>query len=141
MTKNILFIFVFDVKVKRFFFLTRDVIIYRRNRFHESTIKSIMILKKTFNVNRSRKTKKIFLNLTSVFFEWWREKKHNRIYKMNKRVEWWCFANRKKCFRQCKWWCSFFWIFYEISRFVLSKNRKEKFFQRKKKVILVFRYL
>jgi hypothetical protein len=67
MTKNILSIFVSDVKVKRLFFLTRDVIIYRRNRFHESTVKSIMILKKTFDANRSRETKEISLSLTSVF--------------------------------------------------------------------------
>jgi hypothetical protein len=66
MTKNIFSISVFDVKVKRLFFLTRDVIIYRRNKFHESTIKSIMILKKTFDANRSRETKEIFLSLTSV---------------------------------------------------------------------------
>jgi uncharacterized protein YchJ len=63
MTKNILSILVFDVKIKRLFFL----IIYRRNRFHESTVKSIIILKKTFNANRSRETKKIFLSLTNVF--------------------------------------------------------------------------
>jgi hypothetical protein len=67
MTKNIFSISVFDVKVKRLFFLTRDVIIYRRNRFHESTIKSVMILKKTFDAKRSRKTKEISLNLTSIF--------------------------------------------------------------------------
>jgi uncharacterized protein YchJ len=66
MTKNIFSIFVFDVRMKRFFFLTRDVIIYRRNKFHESTIKSIMILKKTFDANRSRETKEISLNLTNV---------------------------------------------------------------------------
>jgi hypothetical protein len=66
MTKNILFISVFDVRVKRLFFLTRDVIIYRRNKFHESTIKNVMILKKTFDAKRSRETKEISLNLTSI---------------------------------------------------------------------------
>jgi hypothetical protein len=67
MTKNILSIFVFDVKMKRFFFFTRDVIIYRRNRFHESTVENVMILKKAFDAKRSREMKEIFLNLTSIF--------------------------------------------------------------------------
>jgi hypothetical protein len=67
MTKNILSIFVFDVRVKRLFSLTRDVITYRRNKFHESTVKSIMILKKTFDAKRSQETKKISLSLTKVF--------------------------------------------------------------------------
>jgi hypothetical protein len=66
MTKNILSISVSDVRVKRLFSLTRDVITYRRNKFHESTVKSIMILKKTFDAKRSQKTKEIFLNLTRI---------------------------------------------------------------------------
>jgi hypothetical protein len=75
----------------------------------------------------ARNEKNIF-EFDEHFFEWWKKEKHNRIYKMNKRVEWWCFANRKKCFRQCEWWCSSFWVFYEVARFVLSKNWKEKLF-------------
>jgi hypothetical protein len=77
MTKNILSISVFDVRVKRLFSLTRDVITYRRNKFHESTVKNIMILKKTFDAKRSQKTKKIFLSLTKVFLN--DEKKRNII--------------------------------------------------------------
>jgi hypothetical protein len=66
MTKNILSISVSDVRVKRLFSLTRDVITYRRNKFHESTVESIMILKKTFDAKRSQETKEISLNLISV---------------------------------------------------------------------------
>lgn len=46
MTKNVLFISVFDVKVERLFFMTRNVITYRRNRFQDSTIENIMIIKR-----------------------------------------------------------------------------------------------
>jgi hypothetical protein len=77
MTKNILSIFVFDVRVKRLFFLTRDVITYRRNKFHESIVKNVMILKKTFDANRSRETKEISLNLTNIFLN--DEEKRNII--------------------------------------------------------------
>jgi hypothetical protein len=66
MTKNILSISVSDVRMKRLFSLTRDVIIYRRNKFHESTVKSIMISKKTFDAKRSQETKEISLNLTKI---------------------------------------------------------------------------
>ncbi len=77
MTKNIFFISVFDVRVKRHFFLARDVIIYRRNKFHDSTMKSIMILKKIFETNQERDIKKISLTLTNVFLD--NEEKKNII--------------------------------------------------------------
>ncbi len=77
MTKNILSISVSDVRVKRLFFLTRDVIIYRRNKFHESTVESIMILKKTFDAKRSQETKEISLSLTKVLLN--DEEKRNII--------------------------------------------------------------
>ena len=46
MTRNILIISVSDVNVKRLFFITRDVVIYRRNRFRDVTIERIMLIKK-----------------------------------------------------------------------------------------------
>ena len=46
MTKDILIISIFDVDVERLFFMTRDVMIYRRNRLRDHTIENIMILKR-----------------------------------------------------------------------------------------------
>jgi hypothetical protein len=61
MIKNILSIFVFDVEVKRLFSMTKDVIIYRRNRFHEIIIENIMILKKTLNLKKVNKDNHVSL--------------------------------------------------------------------------------
>ena len=47
MIKNVLIIFVIDVEVERLFFITRDVIIYRRNKFRNRIIKRIIIIKRT----------------------------------------------------------------------------------------------
>ena len=44
--KNVLIIFVIDIKVKRLFFITRDVIIYRRNKFRNRIIKRIIMIKR-----------------------------------------------------------------------------------------------
>jgi hypothetical protein len=46
MAKDVLTILVSDVGVERLFSMTRDVVIFRRNQFHEATIENIMILKK-----------------------------------------------------------------------------------------------
>jgi hypothetical protein len=46
MTKDVLTILVSDVDVERLFSMTRDVVIFRRNRFHDATIENIIILKK-----------------------------------------------------------------------------------------------
>ncbi len=83
-TKNILFISVFDVKVKKLFFLTRDVIFYRQNKFHDSTIKSIMILKKIFDTNWERDIKEISLILTSVFLD---DEEKTNIIKFTKWID------------------------------------------------------
>jgi hypothetical protein len=77
MIKKLFSILVSDVKLIKFFFLTCDVIIYRRNRFHESKIKVIMILKKIFDANRSRKTNEISWNLTNILLN--DEEKRNII--------------------------------------------------------------
>jgi hypothetical protein len=53
MIKNILSIFVFDVEVKLLLSMTKDVITYRRNRFHEIIIENIMILKKNVEFEKS----------------------------------------------------------------------------------------
>jgi len=45
--KDVLAILVLNANVEQLFLMTRDVIIYRRNRFREHTIKNIMIIKRT----------------------------------------------------------------------------------------------
>jgi hypothetical protein len=55
MIKNILSIFVFDVEVKRLFSMTKDVVTYRRNQFHEDIIENIMIFKKMLNLKKINK--------------------------------------------------------------------------------------
>lgn len=47
MIKDVLVILIFDVDVERLFFITRNVIIYRRNRFRKHMIENIMIIKHT----------------------------------------------------------------------------------------------
>ncbi len=47
MAKDVLAILVSSVGVERLFSMARDVIIYRRNRFREHTVKNIMIIKRT----------------------------------------------------------------------------------------------
>jgi hypothetical protein len=55
MIKNILSIFVFDVEVERLFSMTKNVITYRRNRFHEDIIENIMIFKKMLSLKKINK--------------------------------------------------------------------------------------
>jgi hypothetical protein len=57
MTKNILTILVFEIEVKRLFFMTRNVINYKKKKLHESTIENIMILKKTWNMQKTNNMK------------------------------------------------------------------------------------
>jgi translation initiation factor IF-2 len=57
MTKNILKIHVFEIEVKRLFFMTKDVINYKKNELHKSTIENIMILKKTCNMQKMNNMK------------------------------------------------------------------------------------
>jgi hypothetical protein len=45
--KDVLAILVLNANVEQLFLMTRDVIIYRRNRFREHTVKNIMIIKRT----------------------------------------------------------------------------------------------
>ncbi len=66
MIKDILSIFVFDVEVKRLFFMTKDVIIYRRNRFHENIIENIMILKKTLSLKKINRNQHV--HVSSIVF-------------------------------------------------------------------------
>jgi hypothetical protein len=65
MIKNILSIFVFDVEIKRLFSMTKDVVTYRRNRFHENIIENIMIFKKMLSlkkINRDQHVSSIVFN-------------------------------------------------------------------------------
>ncbi len=66
MIKNILSILVFDVEVERFFFMTKDVITYRRNRFHENIIENIMILKKTLSLKKINRHQHV--HVSSIVF-------------------------------------------------------------------------
>jgi hypothetical protein len=66
MIKNILSILVFNVEVKRLFFMTKDVITYRRNRFHENIIENIMILKKTLSLKKINRNQHV--HVSSIVF-------------------------------------------------------------------------
>jgi hypothetical protein len=59
MIKNILSIFIFDVEIERLFSMTKNVITYRRNRFHEDIIKNIMIFKKMLNLKKNNKNQHV----------------------------------------------------------------------------------
>jgi hypothetical protein len=65
MIKNILSILVFDVEIKRLFSMTKNVVTYRRNQFHENIIENIMIFKKMLNlkkINRDQHVSSIVFN-------------------------------------------------------------------------------
>jgi hypothetical protein len=66
MTKDVLTILVSDVDVERLFSMTRDVVIFRRNRFHDATIENIMILKKNCYAADFVETKRVE-NDTCIF--------------------------------------------------------------------------
>ncbi len=79
MIKNVLFIFVFEVEIKRLFFITRNVVTYNKNRFLEIIIENIMIFKKLY-IQKKTKAKKnnnktliIIINVKNEIF-----KKDNR---------------------------------------------------------------
>jgi hypothetical protein len=55
----------FNVDIKRLFFIIRNVITYKRNRFHEATIENIMLLKKNYyHINTFAETNEEFINET-----------------------------------------------------------------------------
>jgi hypothetical protein len=65
MTKDVLTISMSNVDVERLFFIVRDVITYRKNRFHEATIENIMLLKKNcYHMNTFAETDEEFINET-----------------------------------------------------------------------------
>jgi hypothetical protein len=66
MTKDVLAILVSDVNVERLFSMTRNVVIFRRNRFHDAIIKIIMILKKNCYAAYFVETKRVE-NDTCIF--------------------------------------------------------------------------
>jgi hypothetical protein len=66
MIKNILSIFVFDVEIKRFFSMTRNVLTYRRNRFHEEIIEKIMIFKKMLCLKKINKNQHVSLIVFNI---------------------------------------------------------------------------
>jgi hypothetical protein len=68
MIKNILSIFVFDVEVKRFFSMTKNVITYRRNHFHKNIIENIMIFKKTLNLKKINRNQHVHVSLNVFNF-------------------------------------------------------------------------
>jgi hypothetical protein len=68
MIKNILSILVFDVEVERFFSMTKNVITYRRNHFHENIIENIMILKKTLSLKKINKDQHVHVSLNVFNF-------------------------------------------------------------------------
>jgi hypothetical protein len=68
MIKNILSILVFNVEVERFFSMTKNVITYRRNRFHENIIENIMILKKTLSLKKINRDQHVHVSLNVFNF-------------------------------------------------------------------------
>jgi hypothetical protein len=68
MIKNILSILIFDVEVERLFSMTKDVITYRRNRFHENIIENIMILKKTLSLKKTNRDQHVHVSLNVFNF-------------------------------------------------------------------------
>ncbi len=60
MTKNVLTMSCFDVKVKRLFNFARDVIIYRRKRLNSHTIELMMMIK--YNLNYDEMNDSSFFN-------------------------------------------------------------------------------
>jgi hypothetical protein len=66
MTKDVLTILVSDVDIKRLFSMTRNVVIFRRNRFYNAIIENIMILKKNCYAVNFVETKRVE-NDTCIF--------------------------------------------------------------------------
>ncbi len=83
MIKNILSIFVFDVEVKRFFSMTKNVITYRRNSFHENIIENIMIFKKMLNLKKINKNQ----HVSSIVFNFLIDDEMSKKL-LNKLIEW-----------------------------------------------------
>jgi hypothetical protein len=83
MIKNILSIFVFDVEVKRFFSMTKNVITYRRNSFHENIIENIMIFKKMLNLKKINKNQ----HVSSIVFNFLIDDEMSKKL-LNKSIKW-----------------------------------------------------
>ncbi len=65
MTKNVLTMWCFDVKIKRLFNLARNVIIYKKKRLNSHIIESMMMIKYNLNyneMNNSSSFNKYFAN-------------------------------------------------------------------------------
>jgi hypothetical protein len=85
MIKNILSILVFDVEVKRLFSMTKDVITYRRNRFHENIIENIMILKKTLSLKKINRDQHV--HVSSIVFNFVIDDEISKDL-LNEAIEW-----------------------------------------------------
>jgi hypothetical protein len=83
MIKNILSIFVFDVEIKRLFSMTKNVITYRRNRFHEDIIENIMIFKKMLNLKKMNKNQ----HVSSIVFNFLIDDEMSKKL-LNESIEW-----------------------------------------------------
>jgi hypothetical protein len=83
MIKNILSIFVFDVEVKRLFSMTKNVIMYRRNRFHENIIENIMIFKKMLSLKKINKNQ----HVSSIVFNFLIDDEMSKRL-LNESIEW-----------------------------------------------------
>ncbi len=75
MIKDVLFIFVFEIEIKRLFFMTRNVVTYRKNQFFEIIIENIMILKKLYTQKKAKARKNnneasiVIINVDDEIFE------------------------------------------------------------------------
>jgi hypothetical protein len=83
MIKNILSIFVFDVEVKRLFSMTRNVVMYQRNRFHEDIIENIMIFKNMLNLKKINKNQ----HVSSIVFNFLIDDEMSKKL-LNESIEW-----------------------------------------------------
>jgi hypothetical protein len=83
MIKNILSILVFDVEVERLFSMTKNVITYRQNRFHENIIENIMIFKKMLNLKKINKNQ----HVSSIVFNFLIDDEMSKRL-LNESIEW-----------------------------------------------------
>jgi hypothetical protein len=83
MIKNILSIFIFDVEVKRLFSMMKNVVTYRRNRFHENIIENIMIFKKMLNLKKINKDQ----HVSSIVFNFLIDDEMSKRL-LNESIEW-----------------------------------------------------
>jgi hypothetical protein len=83
MIKNILSIFVFDVEVERLFSMTKNIVTYRRNRFHEDIIENIMIFKKMLSLKKINKDQ----HVSSIVFNFLIDDEMSKKL-LNESIEW-----------------------------------------------------